>query len=184
MMKELLHVVGKDVITQDAFILGCVQDIRCEDLNWSIVGLKVKSSSTVSGKLNMGSGRSMIMLEPEDFCINDVLLSEFTIDTIRSRITVDNDGFLSIASIEGMKVYASDAFLVGTVYDLVIDYDSWRVISMIVKIDKNAYGTLGIKKGLFAKKASGLLMSHIEGVSDTIVLGIDSNGVKSQLSLI
>ena len=183
-MKELLHVVGKDVVTQDAYILGCVQDIRCEDLNWSIVGLKVKSSSTVSGKLNMGSGRSMIMLEPEDFCINDVLLSGFTIDTIRSRITADDNGFLSVGSLEGMKVYASDAFLVGTVSDLVIDYESWKVISMVIKIDKNAYAVLGIKKGLFAKKASGILMSHIEGISDTIVLGIDTDGVKSQLSLI
>jgi hypothetical protein len=53
---------------------------------------------------------------------------------------------------------------------------------MKVKLDKSAYQPLEIKKGLFGKKVSGLLMTHIEEITaEDIKLNLNIFGIKSQI---
>ena len=83
-------VKGLDIITQDAYILGEILDIRFEDLTWNIQGFKVKSESKVSKMINVGSGKSMVLLHPGKYVINDVVLLPDTIDTLGMKVTADN----------------------------------------------------------------------------------------------
>ena len=68
------NVKGLEVIGQDACILGEVLDIRYEDLTWGIQGFKVKSEKSVSKKINVGSGKSMLLVQPGKYVIGDVVL--------------------------------------------------------------------------------------------------------------
>ena len=65
---------GLDVIGQDACILGEIMDIRYEDLTWNIQGFKVKSEKSVSKKIAVGSGKSMLLLQPGKYVFGDVVL--------------------------------------------------------------------------------------------------------------
>lgn len=67
-------VKGLEVITQDAYILGEVLDVRFEDLTWNIQGFKVKSESRISKMISVGSGKSMLLLQPGKYEIRDVVL--------------------------------------------------------------------------------------------------------------
>ena len=168
--------IGKEIIMTDAILLGTVQDLRCEDLKWNILGLRVKTSKS------SGLGRSSVLLEPGNFTIGDVILIRDTTDTVRSSITPDDSGILSLSSMIGMKVYGSDAFLLGTIESINIDTSKWRASSFTVKLDKDAYQPLEVKKGLISsKRASGLNMTDIEGVSDTIVLKKNLSKLKSHI---
>ena len=110
MMAENDYLIGKDVITKDAYKLGEIQDYSCETVSWSIMGLRVKSGNNVAPLLNIGSGKSMILLQPDDFTINDDVLLDDTIEEVRSKITADRSDYLSINSMIGMSVYLTDCW--------------------------------------------------------------------------
>ena len=175
-------VKGLDIITQDALILGEVIDIRFEDLTWNIQGFKVKSESKVSKQINV-SGKSMLLLQPGKYTINDVVLLPDTIDVAKMRITADNSNFKSVSSLIGMKVMSKENFLIGTVDSIHVDLDNWTVVSMKVKLDKVAYAPLEIKKGLLSKKVSGLMMTDVAEIGENIQLGLDILTVKAQVTV-
>ena len=170
-----------DVVTQDAYILGEVLDIRYEDLTWNIQGLKVKSESRISKMINVGSGKSMILLQPGKYAVADVVLLPDPIDSARLKITADSNNYKSVDSTIGMKVHSSENVLVGTVDSIQVDLDNWTVVSMKVKVDKAAYAPLNIKKGLFGKKVSGLNMTDIAEITDVIRLNLDISAVGRQV---
>ena len=174
-------VKGLEVIGQDACILGEVLDIRYEDLTWNIQGLKVKTEKAVSKKINVGSGKSMVLIQPGKYTIGDVVLMPDTIDDSRTRITVDTNDYQSVQDTIDMKVVSSENVIIGTVDSIQVDLDNWTVVSFKVKLDKTAYEPLEIKKGLFGKKVSGLLMTDIAEISDKIVLSLGISVVKSQV---
>ena len=174
-------VKGLEVIGQDACILGEVLDIRYEDLTWNIQGLKVKTEKAVSKKINVGSGKSMVLIQPGKYTIGDVVLMPDTIDDPRTRITVDTNDYQSVQDTIDMKVVSSENVIIGTVDSIQVDLDNWTVVSFKVKLDKTAYEPLEIKKGLFGKKVSGLLMTDIAEISDKIVLSLGISVVKSQV---
>ena len=174
-------VKGLDVITQDALILGEIVDIRFEDLTWNIQGFKVKSESKVSKMISVGSGKSMILVQPGKYVFGDVVLLPDTIDGARANITVDNNNFKTVSALVGMKVLTYENVLIGTVDSVQVDLESWTVVSMKVKVDKNAYAPLEIKKGLLSKKVSGLLMTDIAEISDVIKLNLALSAVKGQI---
>ena len=174
-------VKGLDVVTQDALILGEILDIRFEDLTWNIQGFKIKSESKVSKMINVGSGKSMILLQPGKYVFGDVVLLPDTINEVKMRITSDNNNFKSLSKTLGMKVMTSENVLIGTVESIQIDLENWTVVSMKVKLDKGAYAPLEIKKGLLGKKISGLLMTDIAEISEVIKLNLNLYGVKTQV---
>ena len=180
-LMEFDKVRGLEVIGQDACILGEVIDIRYEDLTWNIQGLKVKTEKAVSKKINVGSGKSMVLVQPGKYVIGDVVLLPDTIDDSRSKITVDSNDYNSILDTIDMKVMSEENVLIGTVDSIQVDLDNWTVVSMKVKLDKGAYAPLEIKKGLLGKKVSGLNMTDIAEISDSIKLSLNLFGIKSQI---
>ncbi len=180
-MYEFDSVKGLDVITQDAYILGEVLDVRFEDLTWNIQGFKVKTQSKVSKMISVGSGKSMVLLQPGKYAIGDVIVLPDTIDGVRSRIAVDNNNYKTLSSVLGMKVMSNENVIIGTIDSIQMDLDNWNLVSMKVKLDKTAYAPLDIKKGLLGKKVSGLLMTDIAEITDVIRLNLSILEVKSQV---
>jgi len=178
---ELDILLGKEIITKDAYRLGTVQDLRCETVGWSIIGLRIKLGPTVSPEL--GPAKT-VLLAPESFRMNDVLLSKETIESVRSRITQDDRNIRSLTGMEGMKVYTSDALLIGSVDVIDVDIHKWRAVSFTVRLDKGIYPKLDLKKGFVAKKASGLDFADISGISDAVVLNINSGEALPRLTVI
>jgi len=175
------NIKGLDVVGQDACILGEILDIRYEDLTWNIQGFKVKSEKSVSKKINVGSGKSMLLLQPGRYVFGDVVLMPDTIEESRTRISADTNDYKSVQSTIGMKVMSEENVLIGTVDSIDVDLESWTVVSFKVKLDKGAYAPLEIKKGLFGKTVSGLLMTDIADITDVVKLSLQLSAIKSQV---
>ncbi|MCQ2056160.1 MAG: hypothetical protein MJY64_01635 [archaeon] len=185
MMKELEALIGKEVITQDAYTLGEVQDVRYDGFTWEAVGLKIKTNKGVSEVLNIGSGKSMILMRTGPYVINQVILTNDTVAGIRSKISVDSDAIPSTLYLIGKKVYSSDRLVIGVVESVDIDVEKWKVTSIIIRIDKNAYSQLGLRRGFFGgKKISGIFTSSIVSVTESIALNITAETVKSQMVIL
>jgi hypothetical protein len=52
-----------------------------------------------------------------------------------------------------------------------------------VKLDKGAYEPLGLKKGIFSKTASGILVTHISAVTDNMSLYLTTSDLADHLTL-
>ena len=180
-LTEYDSVKGLEIITQDANIVGRVLDVRFEDLTWNIQGFKVKTESKISKMINV-SGKSIVLLQPGKYVIGDVILMPETIDSLKLKVIADNEGFKSVSVLVGKRVLSQENVIIGFVDSVQIDLENWTVVSMKVKLDKSAYQPLEIKKGLFGKKVSGLLMTHIEEITaEDIKLNLNIFGIKSQI---
>ena len=180
-LTEYDSVKGLEIITQDANIVGRVLDVRFEDLTWNIQGFKVKTESKVSKLINV-SGKSIVLLQPGKYVIGDVILMPETLEGLKLKVVADNEDFKSVSVLVGKRVLSQENVIIGFVESVQIDLENWSVASMKVKLDKSAYQPLEIKKGLFGKKVSGLLMTHIEEITaEDIKLNLNLFGIKSQI---
>ena len=171
--------VNKKVISQDAYEVGEVQDIRYDPATWNIEGLKLRCSKTVSSMISAGTSKSMIMLGPVQFSMNDVIVLPDDIEGANSYIRADSDNFSAVSYLMGRKVISADGATIGAVESVLIDLDDWSLNSLRVKLDKTAYERLGIKKGLiFGKTVSGLLVNLIEAVTENIMLNVTADELK------
>lgn len=174
---------GKEVISSDAYILGNVLDVRYDPVSWDIMGLKVKSNKDISRIISAGSSKSMIMVGPGDYAVNDVILFRDTLEDSKDRISADNDNISSISFLSGKKIVTSDGLFVGTVSEVFLEMEHWTVQSVKVKLDKGAFEPLGVKKGLFSKTASGILVTHISAVTDNVSLYLTTNDLAEVIIL-
>ncbi|MFA7622690.1 MAG: hypothetical protein WCX76_02920, partial [Candidatus Methanomethylophilaceae archaeon] len=117
------------------------------------------------------------------YAINDVILFRDTLEDSRDRISADNDNISSLSFLLGKKVVSSDGLLVGTVSDVLLEMERWSVQSVRVKLDKGAYEPLGLKKGIFSKTASGILVTHISAVTDNMSLYLTTSDLADHLTL-
>lgn len=172
-------ITNKEVISQDAFKVGDVQDIRYNPTTWDIEGLKVRCSKTVSSMISAGTSKAMIMLGPVQFSMNDVIVIPDDVEGANSYIRADSDSFAAVSYLLGRKVITADGVTVGAVESVLTDMDSWTLNSLRVKLDKTAYERLGIKKGLiFSKTVSGIMVNLIETVTENIILNATVDELK------
>lgn len=183
--RQLDDLIGKEFVTQDAYIIGETQDVRYDATTWDVKGLKIKTTKDVAELINV-NGKSMILMEPADYTVNHVILASDGIESARQRIRPDSDGIPSVKYLIGKKVFTSDGaaenLLVGTIDSIDIDVDKWHVLSLVIKVDGKAYETLEIKKGLFGgKRISGIQTSDILSVTESVALNISAETLKERM---
>ena len=179
-MADISSIIGKKIITKDAFEFGTVMDIRCESVSWKVVGLKVRLGVNVSADYKSLPSKA-VLLQPENYVTNDYMLTKETRESIRAKVTADNKAIQSLSDLKGLKVHTSDALLLGTIDSVTVDTSTWEVSGVTVKLDKGAYEALEIKKGLMSKKVYGIKMCDIRGVGESVVLSIGASEVKPRL---
>lgn len=176
----------KSVISQDAYDIGEVLDVRYDLANWSVEGLKVRCTKDVSNIIGAGSSKSMIIIRPPTFQMHDVILIADTVEAARPYIRPDTEALELVSNIVGKKVYTCDQQIIGAVDVVNIDVASWKVHSFSIKLDKTAHDLLGIKKGLgfMSKSVTGITVGHVSTVAENISLTLNIDQVKDIVTMV
>ncbi|MDR0791230.1 MAG: hypothetical protein LBE47_01685 [Methanomassiliicoccaceae archaeon] len=172
------------MISSDAYIVGDIMDVRYDPLEWNVVGLKVKSSKRPSGKLAVGSGKAVFLVRPNGFVLNDVMLLNQAVGDLKDLIVPDNNNISSLSTMVSAKVVTRDNILVGVVTTVMIDPDSWKVLSIVVRLDKTAIDAMKMKKGLFEKINVEIRSNMIQQAVDMIHLDEHIDGVKEKMTVL
>lgn len=169
-----------DVISQDAYRMGRIENVRYDPNDHTITGLVVKCEKEVSNMIGGGSSKSRILIKPENFELNDVLLLNDTVEDAKAYITADNENAPSVEGFEGMTVITSEFKKLGIIKSVYLDLDGWFVDSFEVKVDKEAHAPLGLKKLLGSKTIKGIKADHISnlGADNSIILSLTLEEVK------
>ncbi|MCL1983968.1 MAG: hypothetical protein FWG58_01055 [Methanomassiliicoccaceae archaeon] len=171
------------VISSDAYEVGEVVDIRYDPFEWNVAGLRIRSKRS-SNKLAAGFGKANVMILPEKFVMNDVMLLSQTIERLKDSLVPDNDNIASLSPLINAKVVTKDNMLVGSVVTIMIDTDNWKVMSMVIRLDKQAIEAMGLKKGFFAKINAEIPTDIILSSAEMIHLSEQIDGVKERMTIL
>jgi sporulation protein YlmC with PRC-barrel domain len=173
---------GKRIISSDAYEIGEITDVRYDPFEWNVVGLKLRSSR--SEKLAAGFGRTDMMILPEDFELNDVLLLSQPVKSLKESVSPDNKNISSLSSLISSKVVTRDNFFIGTVTTVMVNTETWTIPSVAVRLDKDAIDAMKMKKGLFSKITVAIGTETILSCADMIHLDGTTESVRGNMTIL
>lgn len=170
-MRMFSFLKDKSIISSDAYVVGDVIDMYYESESWVIRSIGVRGTKGLGEVLGVSAFRKpQFSLNIGAYDINDVVLIPETRDQLQKALVADNTGTDKATELMGKKVVTSDLVPIGTIADIGIDLDMWRINSFKLKVDKSMAEALDVKLGLINKTVSGLLTSHISSVTDVVSL--------------
>ena len=167
-----------DVISQDARIVGRIQEVRYDPHDYTIIGMAVKCERNISNDIGAGSSKSRILIKPERFELYDVLLLADTVEDAKAYIQPDMDTMSAVKGFIGRDVITSEHAKLGVIKAVYLDLDGWFIDSFLIKLDKDAQTALGLKKLMGTKSIRGVKADHISVMADNIQLSITMDEVK------
>lgn len=85
-------------------------------------------------------------------------------------------------SIRGRKVVAADGQIVGEVADLMLNYATWQVESVQLKLIKEIADSLGIPRSMMRAATIDLPVHLVQSVGDAVLLSIPTGQLRPSVS--
>ena len=182
-LEELLRL---RIISQDAYEVGEVLDLRFNLSTWAVEGFRVRCTKDVSNIIGAGSSKSMILVKPPCFQKHDVILIPDTVEESRAYIRADSEALELVSTIDGKRVYTADQQVLGVVEVTNIDVGDWTIHSFIIRLDKTAHELLGIKKGLgfMTKSVSGINVGNVATIAENMSLNLTIDQVRDVVTVV
>ena len=186
-MVRMEDVMGKEVISSDAIIVGSVEGVSIDPDHWRIPALRV----TVTKGLEMAVDKKKKKIGPSRVFVNTGAINGVT-DTITLGISMaDIKGALvaeilwplNFGNLTGMRVICKKGRQIGYVDNLVFDpKDNWKINYIDVRLDRSTKNDLNIKKKMMSG-SSGIVIktSDIRTIGDMVMLNIDIDELKQWL---
>jgi sporulation protein YlmC with PRC-barrel domain len=171
----------KRIISSDAYEVGEITDIRYDPFEWNVRGLKIK---TKRYEELASSKKASLLILPGKFVMNDVMLLDIPMGTVKDVVVPDSDNIASLSSLISAKVVTKDDKLVGTVLTAMVDTERWKVRSLAIRLDKGAIEAMGMKKGLFAKINAEIGTDVILSSADMVHLNENMDGVRAKMTIL
>jgi sporulation protein YlmC with PRC-barrel domain len=179
-------VMGKEVISSDAIIVGSVEGVSIDPENWRIPALRV----TVTKGLETAMDKKKKKLSSLRAFINTGAVNNVT-DTITVGVPlVDLRGALvnetlwplNFGTLTGMRVICKKGRQIGYVDNLVFEpKENWKINYIDVRLDKATKEDLNIKKKMMSGSGIIIRTSDIRNIGDMVMLGLDIDELKQWL---
>lgn len=183
-MVRMEDIMGKEVISTDAIIVGSVEGVSIDPDHWRIPALRI----TVTKGLEMALDKKKKKIGSSKAFINTGAVHGVT-DTITLTVSMADLKGATVAEVlwplnfgllNGMRVICKKGRQIGYVDNLVFDpKDNWKVNYIDVRLDKATRDDLNIKKKMMSN-SSGIVIktSDIRTIGDMVMLNIDIDELK------
>jgi len=180
-------VMGKEVISSDAIIVGNVEGVSIDQDHWRIPALRI----TVTKGLETALDKKKKKLSATRAFVNSGAVTSMT-DTItlavpmndlRGALVGENLWPMNFGTIMGMRVICKKGRQIGYVDNLVFDpKDNWKINYIDVKLDKVTKEDLNIKKRMMSISSQIIIKtSDIFTIGDMVMLKIDIEELRQWL---
>ncbi len=183
-MKMYNSLKDKQIISSDAYDIGNVTDVNYNPGSWLVRSLAVRGVKGLGDVLGSSAFKKpQFSLNTGTYEINDVIIIPEIREQLQKALVDDDNNIEKAGDIIGKKVVTIDLVPIGTIADIGIDLDVWRINSFKVKIDKSVANALDVKLGLLNKTVSGLLTSHVTSVTDVVNLSRKVEDMRGNFTL-
>lgn len=174
-MQRLEELVGLEVLSSDAKVVGSVEGVNVDTDNWRCGALRIIVTKGMEANLGVKKplfGAARIAFAPEKVeTVRDVVklkeplakLAQSVIDPSRLPIGGGHLVYKRVISNNGREI--------GIIESLYFEPDAnWRVSFLEVEVDKEAFQDMKLKKAVFKRRTVKLPTSLVGTVGDLVML--------------
>ncbi|MBN1109727.1 MAG: hypothetical protein JXA45_03090 [Methanomassiliicoccales archaeon] len=185
-MLGLENIVGKEIITADAIILGTVEGIALDTDLWKVPAIRVSVKKGNEAALNLKKKtlgvQRVHVVTPQVSSVSDTVTLAIKMDNIKEVLMDDQKVPMAAGELLNKKVVAHDGKQIGYLDNVYFEpSQGWDVTKVSIKLDKTAKQALGLKKGVAPSSQIVVLTKDIKTVGDMVMLRLDLEGLKDYL---
>jgi len=186
-MSGLEDIMGKEVISSDAIIIGTVDGVGIDTDNWKVPAIRIsvrKGNEAALGLKKKAIGaRKIFVATPQVSSVSDTVTLAVKMDQVKEVVVDERKVFMTAGDLLNKKVVSQDGKQVGFMDNVFFDMTrSWEIGKLGIKLDKAAKQSLDLQKGLAPSSQISILSKDVKSVGDMVMLRLDIEGLKTYLS--
>ncbi len=186
-MLDIEDILGKEMVSSDAKVVGYVEGVDLDRDKWRVPSLRITINKGLEAQLNkkkrvLGASHAHIRIEAVHH-ISDLVTLNLTMDQISQAVLDESEVPVSVGDVIGKRVICRKGREIGVLTDFKVDAQTeWSVPSFDVRLDKATRKDLDLKKSMMVSKSViRMRTADIMNVGDMIMLKIDLDSVKDYL---
>ena len=186
-MSGLEDIVGKEVISADAIIIGTVEGVALDVDNWKVTAVRVSLRKGNEAALNLKKKalgvQRVHVAAPQVSSVSDTVTLAVKMDQVKDVLLEDRKVPVSAGDLMNKRVVGRDGKQIGYLDNVYFDAArSWELTKFGVKLDKAAKQALDLKKGIAPSSQITIQTKDVKTVGDMVMLNLDMAGLKDYLT--
>lgn len=178
-MAHLSDIKKINVVSSDGKIIGTVNSAIITgkmEISGLVIKMNKAAATTLGKKKPFLTSIYMDVNIEEIKGIKDTVLLNHTWSELGNFLLAHNTKF-DAERLLGLDVLGTGGKIVGTVEDINIDTQSWRMPSLIIKIRKDTLETIKTEKCLLCNNRLQISMQHIVDIGDYVMLEVTTEDI-------
>jgi len=185
-MLGLEEVIGLELISSDARVVGTVEGVGIDLSTWRIlalrVGLRRGLEESVGRRRHLLAVEKIYVSTAEVDKVSDTIILRRPVSAVSEAIYQDEASLVSAGAIMGMRVICCNARYIGMVDNLIFDPEAeWSIPYLQVKLDREAVESLNMRHPLLVAPVTVVRTADIRAMGDMVMLNITLEELRSFL---
>jgi sporulation protein YlmC with PRC-barrel domain len=174
-MLRLEEIIGIEVLSSDAKVMGAVEGVGVDTENWRIGALKVVVTKGVEAALGVkkplfGAARVAFPVEKVE-TVGDVVKMKDPLSKLGPSAIDPSQLPITAVHLVGKRVVSNNGREIGIAGSLLMEPTAnWKVPFLEVEVAKDAFQEMKLKKGVLKRRQVKLPTSLVGTVGDIIML--------------
>jgi len=186
-MSGLEDIMGREVISSDAIIIGTVEGVAVDTDNWKIpavmVSVRKGNEAALALKKKVIGVRKVFVATPQVSSVSDNVTLAVKMDQVKEVLVDDKKVPITAGTLLNKKVVGQDGKQIGFMDNVYFDAArGWEITKLGIKLDKAAKQSLDLQKGLAPSSQITVLTKDVRTVGDMVMLRLDLEGLKDYLN--
>lgn len=185
-MSGMEDIVGKEVITSDAIIIGTVEGLAVDTENWKVPAIRVSvrkgNEAPLGLKKRIIGVHKVYVATPQVSSVSDTVTLAVKLEQVKEVLMDEKKVTMTASALLDKRVVGKDGKQVGFMDDIHFDQaHGWEIVKLGIRLDKAAKQSLELQKGLAPSSQITVLTKDVKTVGDMVMLRLDLDGLKEYL---
>lgn len=186
MMHGLEDLVGLELISSDAWVVGSVEGAILDLSDWRVKALKVglrHGTESAIGRRKRRFALDRILIGTEGLgSVSDVIMMQRPIAELSEQIRTKDSKLTPVGAFLGMRVMSADAVYLGNVDNILVEpSDDWAIRFIKVKLARYAKVRLEKRHGLKVVPLLDIRTTDVKASGDMVILSLSYEQVRANL---
>lgn len=185
-MLGLEEVIGLEVISSDARVVGTVEGVGIDIQAWKVpalkVGLRRGVEETLGKRRHMFAVEKVYISTAQIDTVSDTVILRRPVSAVSEVVIEDESALVSAGALMGMRVICCNARYVGMVDNMVFDPEhDWSIPFLQVKLDREAVDSLNMRHPFLVAPVTHIRTSDVRAIGDMVMMSITLEELRSLL---
>lgn len=186
-MLGLEEVIGLEVISSDARVIGTVEGVGIDLVGWKVralrVGLRRGMEDLIGRKRRYFAVDKVYIRTSELQAVSDAIIMRRPVSAIADAIHPEGEELTPAGAFMGMRVICCNARFVGNVDNMLIDPENdWSIPFIQVKLERDAMEQLNVHRTFMGSSLISIRTTDIKAIGDMVMMSVTLDDLKAHLS--